>query len=343
MAHIRAIETALPQHELRQSDMLALLQENHPDSLPPRMVSILENSGVETRSIAMPIAEYFAPRKWHDRMATYESVGMAMFESAARDALRSAGFGPLDIDAIVFVSTSGTMTPSMPSRMIERMGFDPGVMTVPVFGYGCAGGALGLRLAGDIAKRRGNVLLVTLELCSLAYDSDRSDMKNFVAAALFSDGCAAVVVSRDGGGPRIGAMAQRCWPDTVNMMGWHIGPTGFDLVLAKSIPHFVESEFAPFCDEYLAVEDIGLDEMGEPACHPGGGKVIDAMAAYFAPDQPRETALPATRKVLRDHGNMSSPTVLFVLKDVLARQCKRPFLYTALGPGFTGAVGLVMP
>ena len=158
-----------------------------------------------------------------------------------------------------------------------------------------------------------------------------------VALALFADGCAAAVVG-DGAGPELSAFASHVWPDTLDMMGWDIGDTGFDLVLARDIPVFVTSHFAPVCDAFVAGQGLSKSGIAESACHPGGGRVVDALAEYFGDD------LAATRSVLRQHGNMSSPTVLFVLEGLLAAgPMTKPTLMTALGPGFVGAMGLLTP
>ena len=120
------------------------------------------------------------------------------------------------------------------------------------------------------------------------------------------------------------------------MMGWEIGDTGFDLVLARDIPVFVNSHFAPVCDQFIAAQGLAKSDMAEPACHPGGGRVVDALAEYLGND------LPATRAVLRENGNMSSPTALFVLEALLAAgPITKPTLLTALGPGFVGAMGVL--
>jgi alkylresorcinol/alkylpyrone synthase len=210
---------------------------------------------------------------------------------------------------------------------------------VPLFGYGCAGGVIGLGVAADLYRAVPDkpVLLVSLELCSIAYDHARMDKKDMVALALFADGCAAAVIG-DGKGPELSAFASHVWPDTLEMMGWEIGDTGFDLVLARDIPIFVNSHFAPVCDAFLTAQGSVKADMAEPACHPGGGRVVDALAEYFGDH------LATTRKVLRNNGNMSSPTVLFVLEALLAAgPMAQPTLMTALGPGFVGAMGLLKP
>lgn len=334
-----SIATAAPPHCIVQRQVLDILAEAKGKALPPRMAEILGNTGIEQRHIAMAPEYYFGARSWAGRALVYERVAAELFEKAAGQALERAGLAPADIGQIVFVSTTGTMTPSLPSRMIETMGFGRDTRCVPLFGYGCAGGVIGLGVAADLfrATPEKPVLLVSLELCSIAYDHSRMDKKDMVALALFADGCAAAVIGA-GEGPELSTFASHVWPDTLEMMGWEIGDTGFDLVLARDIPLFVESHFAPVCDAFVAEQGLTSAEMAEPACHPGGGRVVDALAGYFG------NVLEATRGVLRENGNMSSPTVLFVLERLLQNgPIRKPTLMTSLGPGFVGAMGLLKP
>jgi alkylresorcinol/alkylpyrone synthase len=334
-----SIGTALPAHKVSQDDVMDVLERARGKTLPPRMEQILRNSGIEQRYLAMSTDYYLGPRGWAERSAIYAQVSAELFRQAVENALVIAGKEAADIGQIVFVSTTGTMTPSLPSQMLGEMGFSSDVRTMPVFGYGCAGGVIGLSLAADLfrAAPDRDVLLVCLELCSMAYDHVQMEKKDIIATALFADGCAAAVIGA-GQGINLSAFAQQVWPDSVDMMGWDVGDTGFDLVLARDIPAFVTRDFAPFADGFLAAQGLVKADLAEPACHPGGGRVVDALAEYFDDD------LSATRQVLHDHGNMSSPTVLFVLKALVeAGPLKGPTVLSALGPGFTGALGLIEP
>ena len=345
MSALLSIATAVPDHRITQSEVLAVLAKARGAALPVRLEQILGNSGIDQRYLACEADFYLEPRSWKSRAAIYDRVGTRLAHKASGDALEKAELLPADIDAIVLISTTGTMTPSIPSRMIEALGFDPSTQTIPVFGYGCAGSVLGLRLANDLATANGgqNVLMIALELCSLSYDYSQFDKKNMIATALFADGCAAAVVSGksgQGGLPAFRAFDQKTWPDTRDMMGWEIGATGFDLVLARDIPTFVTRDFAPFCDAFLEQQGLAMSDLSEPACHPGGGRVVEALEHYFAP---AIASIPATREVLKQHGNMSSPTVLFVLERLLEQTPRKPILLTALGPGFTAVLGILDP
>ncbi len=345
MSHIKSIATALPPHKISQNEVLEILAQARGIALPPRLEQILRNSGIDNRYLARPANYYLQGRSWQERSVIYAKSAMALAQEAAQKALDEVNLRPADIDAIIYISTTGTVTPSIPSAMIKEMGFRENIQTVPVFGYGCAGGLLGLRLADQMADAGSgqNILMIALELCSLSYDYSQFDKKNMIATALFADGCAAAVLSGkegQGNAPVFRVFDQKTWPDTRDMMGWDISDTGFDLVLARDIPSFVTQDFTPFCDAFLESQGLSRADMGEPACHPGGGRVVDALDDYFGDEVGN---IDVTRKVLRHHGNMSSPTILFVLRDLLAANPTKPIVMTALGPGFTAAVGILDP
>lgn len=340
LARIQSIATALPQTRISQPEVRDFVAQATDKGLSPRIAAIYDSTGVESRAIAQPPEFYLGRADFPERNMVYLAEGQRLLEQAAKEALAEAGLEPGHIDVIVCVSSTGIATPSIASQMLAPMGFRADALTVPLFGYGCAGGVLGLQVAGDLvrADRSRRVLLLTVELCSLAFRFGDLTKKAIIASTLFADGASAVVLSAAGDGPALGAFAQHTWPDSRAMMGWDVDELGLGLILSRDLPSFVHSHFAPVVDGFLAREGLDKAALTEPACHPGGRKVIDALERCFAH---LPAGLVETRAVLADHGNMSSPTVHFVLKRILARGETGPLLITALGPGFTGAMGIV--
>lgn len=340
LPRIQSIATAVPPHRISQPEVRDFVSQASPNGLPPRIAAIYDSTGVDSRAIAQPPEFYLGRADFPQRNAVYLAQGQRLLEQAARDALDQAGLEPEQIDAIVCVSSTGIATPSIPSQMLKPMGLRADVLTVPLFGYGCAGGVLGLQVAGDLVRAdpARRVLLLTLELCSLAFRFGDLTKKGIIASTLFADGASAVVLSAQGDGPALGHFAQHTWPESRAMMGWDVDELGLGLILSRDLPGFVRDHFAPVVDGFLAREGLVKAALSEPACHPGGRKVIDALEECF-PHLP--AGLAETRAVLADHGNMSSPTVHFVLKRILAQGGTGPLLMTALGPGFTGAMGML--
>ncbi|MFC3309805.1 type III polyketide synthase [Blastomonas aquatica] len=337
---IQTIATAVPPIAITQHQVRDFVASALPAGLPPRIAAIYDTTGVNRRAIVQEPQAYLGTPDFGERNALYLAAGQQLLEDVASAALAKVGLEPAQIDAIVCVSSTGIATPSIASQMLSPMGFRADVMCVPLFGYGCAGGVLGLQVAGDLVRAdpERRVLLLTMELCSLAFRFGDLTKKAIIASTLFADGASAVVLTAEGDGPALGHFAQHTWGDSRAMMGWDVDTLGLGLILSRDLPAFVASEFAPVVDTFLDKAGLTKADLTEPACHPGGRKVIDALEAYFdhLPD-----GLAATRDVLADHGNMSSPTVHFVLERILAKDESGPLLLTALGPGFTGAMGVL--
>jgi alkylresorcinol/alkylpyrone synthase len=217
------------------------------------------------------------------------------------------------------------------------MGFRSDVTRVPVFGLGCAGGVSGLSIAARLAQARPgtNVLLVAVELCSLAVRLDELTKANIVATSLFGDGAAAIILrAGDGGATRIEHSGEHLWPDTLDIMGWSVDPQGFGVILRRTIPEFVTQNLKPALAQILGRMRLTLDDIDQFICHPGGAKVIQALETTLALDQ---GTLEHEREVIAEYGNMSSPTVLFILERARAKGLPSRSLLTALGPGFTAS------
>ena len=340
VAKLNAIATAVPEFQISQTEVLDRMSAMADGGIPRRLHGIYQNAGIEKRHIVQDAGAYMSGQDWTARNRIYLEESEKLLARVTAEALGQAGLDAAEIDVIVCVSTTGIATPSVPSQMIAASGFRQDVLIVPLFGYGCAGGVMGLQVARDMveADRHRKLLLLTVELCSLAFRAGDFSKKGIVSTALFADGASGCIVSAGGEGPALGAFTQVTWPDTREMMGWDVDEQGLGLVLARDIPSFVLREFSPVIDDFLAANSLARDRLGEPACHPGGRKVIESLESYF---NHLPGGLPATRKVLSQYGNMSSPTVHFVMQELLARGDSGPLLLTALGPGFTGALGLL--
>jgi alkylresorcinol/alkylpyrone synthase len=297
------------------------------------------NTGILRRQAVMPMEWYFQDRTWPERTTAYLGAAVDLFCDAAQGALDQAGLTAADVDTIVTVSTTGIATPSLEARAMGRMAFRSDVARVPVFGLGCAGGVTGLSLAARLAQARpgSNVLLVAVELCTLACRLDEMTVANIVSTALFGDGAAAAVLRAgpgEAGLAEITAAAEHTWPDSLDIMGWNVDPLGFGVVLDRSLPAFAEANARPAMEAALARMGLALGDVDRFVCHPGGAKVLESLEKALDLGQ---GALTFEREVLADHGNMSSPTALFVLQRTLAAQTTGKLVLTAFGPGFTAS------
>ena len=336
---ILSLATASPPFALDQDVALAVARDVLAADFADfdRMSRVFASSGSQQRQLAKPVDWYRQPRAFPERAVAYLECACDLFVAAATRALDAAGLAASDIDTIVTASSTGIATPSLEARAMAYLPFRPDVARVPVFGLGCAGGTTGLGLASKLARAApgSTVLFVTVELCSLALRTDKADKADVVSTALFGDGAAACVLrSGEDGFVQICGTAEKTWPDTLDIMGWQAEPTGLGVVLNRAIPAFARREMRQAMTGMLAPQGLGIEEIERFICHPGGAKVVDAIEGALSLDQ---GSLVAERDVLRDHGNMSAPTVLFVLDRYRKAGLPALSVLNALGPGFTAS------
>lgn len=302
-----------------------------------RLSAVYANAGIACRQLARPVEWYLEPRDFTERTAVYLEVALDLFVVAAEAALAEAELTAEQVDTIVTVSSTGIATPSLEARAMGRMGFRTDVVRVPVFGLGCAGGVSGLALAAKLARATpgSNVLFVAVELCSLALRTEGVGKADIVSTALFGDGAAACVVRvGDEGFTQITGSAEKTWPETLDIMGWQMEPSGLGVVLNRAIPVFARRNMAEAMTQMLEPQGLQTGDVDRFICHPGGAKVVDAMELALSLEQ---GSLDQEREVLRLHGNMSAPTALFVLDRVRSQEMPPLSVLTALGPGFTAS------
>jgi alkylresorcinol/alkylpyrone synthase len=338
-----SLATAVPPRVVEQQEAKARAREAFGGSkgLFDRLAGVFDNAGIARRHIVAPPDWYMEGHGWRDRNQLYLEASEKMFEEAATKAIEKAGLAPDQIDGVVTVSTTGIATPSLEARAGPRMGLRGNVRRVPVFGLGCAGGVNGLATTARMASAEpgSNWLFVTVETCSISIRLDSDDPAAIVATALFGDGAAAAVVTAgEHSIAKISGSAEKMWPDTLRIMGWDVEDPGLSVVFDRAIPPFIEEHLADAVDEMCAGFGIGREDISRFCCHPGGVKVIDAIESALELPQGE---LNLEREVLHDYGNMSAPTVMFVLERLIERGLPERVMMTAFGPGFTGA-GLLL-
>jgi alkylresorcinol/alkylpyrone synthase len=341
-AHLIGLATASPPYSVDQETAaeVAARMFNGRVFRNVDLKAIFANTGIKARRTARPLEWYLENRGWPERNAAYLDAAGELFLQAAEKALANAGMAAADVGAVVTISSTGVATPSLDARLHGRLGLSPGVRRTPVFGLGCAGGVSGLALAARLARADPGrpVLAVVVELCSLSYRPDDLSKASVISAALFGDGAAAAVVTADDGarGRVLGAQAEHLWPDTLDIMGWRIDPAGFGVILSSKLPEFITERLSGALDSFFAETGEDRAAVQRFVCHPGGTRVLTAMEASLGVEP---GTLDHERGVLADYGNMSAPTVFFVLERVLAAGAHPgPLVMSALGPGFSAVL-----
>src|SRR5258705_3283003 len=264
-AALVSLATSVPPNIFLQKDVLAATWDSFRERLPEfeRYASIFSNTGIIKRHAVKPFDWYLEPRGWPERTEAFLEGAEALFVDVAQKALATAHLARSDIDTVVTVCSTGIATPSLEARVARRMNFRSNVTRVPVFGLGCAGGVSGLSIASRLAQARPgtNVLLVTVELCSLALRLDELTKANIVAISLFGDGAAAIVLrAGDGGATQVEDTCEHLWPDTLGIMGWSVDPEGFGVIFRRTIPDFVKAHLKPAVVQILARMQLSVPD-----------------------------------------------------------------------------------
>lgn len=338
---LHGLATALPPHvlpqDLVQRKAQEILGENYRQF--ERLLKTFVSAGIDRRYSVVPIDWFESDHGWQARNEAYIAGASELFAQSAALALADAGWSAEEVDCVVTVSSTGIATPTLEARAMDRLGFRADVRRVPVFGLGCAGGVSGLSLAQSLAAARPDdkVLLVVVEACTLWFRTDRLQKADIIATVLFGDGAAAACLSgqrADGRQISLGPGTQTTWADTLDIMGWDVDDTGLGVVFGQEIPGFVATKLEAAVEGALLRSGLYRRDIARFVCHPGGAKVVTSIEGAL---QLGQGTLDAERDVLRGAGNMSAPTVLFVLEQVLKGPSQGQMMATALGPGFTAA------
>lgn len=350
MTRIAAVRGALPPNRHSQAEIAdAIARLCLPEGADRRVLDRLHASArVRSRHLALPLDGYAKLDGFGAANDVFVECAVELGTEAVGAALDAAGLTPEDVDMIMFTSVTGLAAPSVDARLAGRLGFRPDVKRVPIFGLGCVAGAAGIARVHDYLRGWPEhvAVLLSVELCSLTLQRDDSSVANLVAGALFGDGAAAVVACGAerlprGGGPTVLATRSHLYPGSEHVMGWDVGDTGFQVVLDASVPDVVRTYLADDVDGFLADHGLTRKDVTAWVCHPGGPKVLDAVAETLALP---EEALELTWRSLASVGNLSSSSVLHVLRDTLALRPPppgTPGLLIAMGPGFCSELVLL--
>jgi alkylresorcinol/alkylpyrone synthase len=339
--HIAGTAVALTSHRYEQEEVARVLTSG----LGPEFARFAATSGVDTRSLALPLDRYPELTGFTEANDAYVEVAVELGERAIRSALDAAGIDPAEVDAIVMVSSTGVAVPTIDARLASRIGFRPDIKRIPLFGLGCVAGAAGMARVHDYLRGfPGHVaVLLSVELCSLTLQRDDTSIPALIGACLFGDGAAAVVATgadwipvapTASPGPAVLSTRSRLFPDTVDVMGWSVSSNGFGLVMSRDVPHMADAYLGDEVNRFLADHGLTTDDISTWICHPGGPKVLDAIerAVGLPPE-----ANAHSRESMRQNGNFSSASVLDVLHRTLATPPPDGSLgvMLAMGPGFS--------
>lgn len=341
---VLAVASASPEHRTAQAEAKQFARSfftgtGTDEAALERLLAAYDNTGVETRWLGRPLDWLTQRRTLPSKNAAYVEQALLLSRRCANAAIERSGVARSELGAIVFASSTGISTPSLDAQLVQMLDLPRDIARVPLWGLGCAGGGAGLARARALALGLGKpVLLIACELCSLTFVHGDRRSANVIAVALFGDGAAAAVVAPEPWwqperGPELLADYSRLLDASEALMGWDLEDEGLRVRFSPAIPDVVLELGVSLFEDAAARVGLHAADLRHLLFHPGGRRVLDVYEQVLGlePDRIRHS-----REVLRDYGNMSSPTVLFVLERFLSDTPARgePGLLLSLGPGF---------
>lgn len=360
---VLGLGTALPAHAISQERAAAVARVIccRTDEHSGMLASLYQHSGIATRHLVIGAEvmedvlngtnqshDIFVPSGGEkdlgpttgQRMRYYADEARPLALRAARQALARSGLAAREITHLVTVSCTGFAAPGVDVVLIKELELSATVERTHVGFMGCHGAINGLRVARAYADSipEARILLCAVELCSLHFHYQWNPKKN-IANALFADGAAALVGMPAGAEDawRMTAAGSCLFPDSEYAMTWHVGDHGFDMMLSARIPELIGTALGPWLARWLAEHGLAIESIRSWAVHPGGPRILNAVEECLALPAP---ALAASRAILAECGNMSSPTVLFILDRLRALDAPRPCVALGFGPGLVAEAAL---
>lgn len=358
MPRIISTAEAVPQYAIGQDKVMEFAENLFSESFSniKRLLTVFENGQIENRHFVKDIDWFERDHTFEEKNDAYIEAAVKLGAEAIQNCLENEEFMTSklpyeEIDAIFTISSSGMATPTIDARIMNILPFSQYTKRIPIWGLGCAGGASGLSRAYEycLAYPKAKVLVLTIELCSLTFQRNDRSKSNLIGTSLFADGVACTLVCGEESGfeniakkpsvPKIIGTQSTTMPDSLDVMGWDIKNEGLYVIFSKDIPSIIEQWLKPNVMRFLVENGMSMENIQHFIAHPGGKKVLEAyVSALGLPTSKIEIPL----GVLRNHGNMSSSTILYVLRKFLQTGQKGEFgLAAALGPGFSSELLLM--
>lgn len=341
MPTIRSVARALPPHYADQEQLIAAFRDawSKQHFNVERLEELHRAVGVGGRHLAVPLDQYPGLTTFQARNDAWTKAAVDLGEQAIKQAAKQAGIATRDLSHIIFVTVTGLATPSIDARLCNRLDVRPDIRRTPIFGLGCVAGAAGTARMSDWLRgfEDRHAVLLAVELCSLTLQREDLSIANIIASGLFGDGAAAMIMSGDktgSRGPRVVATTSVFYPNTERVMGWDFVDTGFKVVLSAKVPEVVATHVRQDVDGFLNEHGLDRSNIQHWVAHTGGPKVLKAFEQAL---ELPTNALARSWKSLKEVGNLSSASVLFVLSELLESQAAKPGDYgllMAMGPGF---------
>ena len=338
---IASVATQLPPYSRATEDIIPFLKiwlSGQEERFQRKVIKLFENAGVDRRYSIMDAEEVFLKTSFEEKNDIYKRETIKLAEGALNKALSKASLVPQDIDFIITVSCTGIMIPSVDAYLINKLDMKQDIVRLPVTEMGCVAGISGMIYANNFLKANPNkrAVVIAVESPTATFQIDDYSMVNIVSAAIFGDGCACTVLTsyENEQGPEIIDEAMYHFYNAEHMMGFEVKNSGLKMLLDKEVPEKIASHFPNIVHPFLERNNLSIEDVDHLIFHPGGKKIVQTIEALFGS---LGKNIDITKAVLKDYGNMSSATVLYVLERFMEQGPKKGDigLMLSFGPGFT--------
>ena len=331
MTYLSALSCSFPKNKVYQEEIKQIGEKIFSKKINfEKIKSVYDNSGVKTRYLVEDLSWYLKEHNWSERNLLFKKEATLLLKKCINETFEKTHLNPENIGALIVVNSTGISTPTLDAEILNFFNFRNDIIRLPIFGYGCAGGVLGLNRAVEIFKNISKPILVcNVELCSLTFRPQIFTKENIVSTALFGDGAASYIVGEKSNCNVMKSM-EYTWKNSLNLMGWNVEDDGLSVVFDKTIPDFIIKNLPKLVNKFC------ITNIGGYVLHSGGMKIIQAYKKIFNNNKTIEFS----EKILSKFGNISSVSVLLVLKEILKKN-KGIFLMAALGPGFSAGLSAI--
>lgn len=338
---IKTVSKQLPSYSRATADILPFIENwlsGQDERFIRKVIKIFGNAGVDKRYSIMSPEEVFSATSFQEKNDIYIRECKKLAQQSLQKALDKVAWKATDIDYLITVSCTGIMIPSVDAYLVNSLKMKQDIVRLPVTEMGCAAGISGIIYAKNFLKANPGkrAAVVAVESPTATFQLGDFSMANIVSAAIFGDGAAAILLSScpEDDGPEIIAEEMYHFYDAEYMMGFKLTNTGLQMILDETVPETISSHFPKIVHPFLKKNNSNIEEINHLIFHPGGRKIVQTVEELFGS---LGKNIDDTREVLKQYGNMSSVTVLYVLERFLEKDIAKgdKGLMLSFGPGFS--------
>ena len=332
MISISGLSFSFPKNKVFQEEIKAIGRRLFSSKINfEKIAKVYDNSGVKTRFLVEELGWYIKEHNWSERNFLFKKNALCLLKQSISETIEKTKTQPEKVGGIVFVNSTGIATPTIDAEIFNIFNFNNETIRLPIFGYGCAGGVLGLNRAVEIFKNiKKPILVCNVELCSLTFRPQIFSKENIVSTALFGDGCASYLIEEEGN-CQILKSTEHTWKNSLSLMGWGVEDDGLSVIFDKVIPDFITKKLPDVLNKF------SFNNLDGYVLHSGGMKIIQAYRQILNNDK----TISESEAILSKFGNVSSVSVLLTLKEMIKKNYDGVYLMSALGPGFTAGLSAI--